>query len=86
MTTSISSRLWLGLLALGAALRFYGLGQASFQIDEAMSLIGAAQWRHGFQDVHPPLFYAILEIWAQLSTGEFWLRSSLPFVIRLGKV
>lgn len=41
-----------------------------------MSLVGAAQWRHGFQDVHPPLYYAFLEFWGQFGSGEFWLRSS----------
>ncbi len=63
-------------MALAAALRFFALGAASFQIDEAMSLIGAAQWRHGFQDVHPPFYYALLEQWGRFGVSEFWLRSS----------
>lgn len=46
------------------------------QIDEAMSLLGAMQWRHGFQDVHPPFYYAWLELWSQVSFSEWWLRSS----------
>ena len=57
-------------------MRFFALGSGSIQIDEAMSVIGAAQWRHGFQDVHPPLYYALLELWATLGLSEFWLRSS----------
>lgn len=57
-------------------MRFYALGLASFQIDEAMSILGAAQWRHGFQDVHPPLYYGLLEQWARFGLSEFWLRSS----------
>jgi len=76
LTTSISSKSALGLLLLAAALRFFALGSGSIQIDEAMSVIGAAQWRHGFQDVHPPLYYALLELWAGLGLSEFWLRSS----------
>ena len=63
-------------MALAAALRFFALGVASFQIDEAMSLIGAAQWRQGFQDVHPPLYYALLEQWGRFGLSEVWLRSS----------
>ena len=63
-------------MALAAALRFYALGSASFQIDEAMSILGAAQWRQGFQDVHPPLYYALLEQWARFGLTEFWLRAS----------
>lgn len=64
------------MVAAAAALRFWALGSASFQIDEAMSLIGAAQWRSGFQDVHPPLYYALLEQWGRLGLSEFCLRSS----------
>lgn len=63
------------MAALAAILRFWALGAASFQIDEAMSLIGAAQWRHGFQDVHPPLYYALLEQWGRFGVSEAWLRS-----------
>lgn len=66
----------MGLVAVAAALRFFALGKASFQIDEAMSILGAAQWRQGFQDVHPPLYYGLLEQWARFGLSEFWLRSS----------
>lgn len=41
-----------------------------------MSILGAAQWRQGFQDVHPPLYYGLLEQWARFGLSEFWLRSS----------
>ena len=75
MTTSTSFRVFWGLALLTAALRFYALGAGSFQIDEAMSIVGAAQWRQGFQDVHPPLFYGLLEQWARFGLSEFWLRS-----------
>ncbi len=69
---------------LAAGLRFYALGAASFQVDEAMSLIGASQWRAGFQDVHPPLFYALLEQWSRFGLGESWLRASSVFASLAG--
>ncbi|MBT9582356.1 hypothetical protein IV102_03335 [bacterium] len=66
------------MLALAAGLRFFALGAASIQIDEAMSWLSSA----GYPDVHPPLFYWMLNGWARLGSGEFWLRT-LPVLASL---
>ena len=80
MTTSTSSkRFWglLGLLFLAAAgLRFWNLGLASIQVDEVATLLRAGQWRtRPHEDVHPPLFFALVELWTYGGLSEAWLRS-----------
>jgi hypothetical protein len=77
LTTSTSSRLF-ALLALAAGLRFFGLGWASLQVDEAMSWLNSA----GYPDVHPPLFGWLLHQWARLGGSEAWLRT-LPVLCAL---
>lgn len=68
-------RLLFCILLLGLGVRVFGLGAASMQIDEAMSLIAAAQWRtNPHFDVHPPLYLAGLAAWGQVSLSEGWLR------------
>lgn len=65
--------LCVALLALG--LRLFHLGAGSVQVDEAMSVLAAAQWRtNPHFDVHPPFYPALLATWAQVTLAEFWLR------------
>lgn len=64
------------VLLLALLLRLLFLGRASLQIDEAMSLLAALQWRtNPYFDVHPPLFPAMLSAWTQGGSGEAWLRT-----------
>ncbi|MFD1586673.1 glycosyltransferase family 39 protein [Halorientalis brevis] len=61
------------VVALGAALRLYGLGAESFWIDEYSSLAYVTS-RTTFEvarevplvDPHPPLYYLLLDIWTSL--------------------
>lgn len=63
------------MLILAIALRLLWLGQASLQVDEVATLLRAAQWRsQPFEDVHPPLFFALVEVWSLGGLSEAWLR------------
>lgn len=67
-------------------LRLLFLGQASLQVDEAMSLLAAAQWTTNPDfDVHPPLFLILLDGWSHLALSEWWLRL-LPVLANLGSL
>jgi mannosyltransferase len=82
-------------LTAGAfALRTAGLGRLPLWLDEGFSYLQImhrplADWR---LDVHPPLYYAVLWAWAQVSTSDVWLRalsaligaSTVPVVYALG--
>jgi uncharacterized membrane protein len=70
------------LAALG--MRLLLLGSKSLWFDEALSLhvalSGQAAWWNGTVGIyHPPLYYWLLELWAQLGKSEFVLR--LPSAI-----
>ena len=65
------------LVALG--IRLLLLGSKSLWFDEALSLHvalrgQAAMWSENGEIFHPPLFYGLLEQWAQLGRSEFVLR------------
>jgi hypothetical protein len=76
-------RLLLCVVLLALGLRLFQLGVGSVQVDEAMSVLAAAQWRSNPHfDVHPPFYPAALAAWAQVTLAEWWLRlfSVLPSV------
>ncbi|HUG37250.1 MAG TPA: glycosyltransferase family 39 protein, partial [Candidatus Limnocylindrales bacterium] len=64
-------------LTVGAlGLRVIQLDRLPLWLDEGISLLlvtnrSFSDWR---ADVHPPLYYALLLPWAQLSTSDVWLR------------
>ena len=77
---------WL-LLLYAVVMRFAELGQESFSVDEGMSMLVSTFWQHVEQwDVHPPGFFALLELWKLGGNSEFWLRSlpALCSLISLG--
>jgi mannosyltransferase len=73
----------LGLVGLGAALRFATLGEQSYHHDEIVTAsrvlrgsFGHAMDAVGFSESAPPLYYALAWLWTQVTgTGEFGLRS-----------
>ncbi len=73
----------LGLVGLGAALRFATLGVQSYHHDEIVtaSRILGGSFRQamdavGFSESAPPLYYVLAWLWTQATgTGEFGLRS-----------
>lgn len=70
----------IGLVALGAALRFYRLGAQSFWVDElltikAANIGGTLSVRDFFSNVQGPLHAALVHLTAKLSTSEAALRS-----------
>ncbi len=76
---------FLGIMALGVALRLHHLGSWGLGMDEAYSANVAT---HGLRDLvnfivvddfHPPLYYALLHFWRMISTNEVWLR--VPSVV-----
>jgi hypothetical protein len=85
------------ILALGAALRFWGLGRESFWHDEAWSwalIQGDTVRLLAEQDAHPPLYFLLLKGWAAIfGTGEAALRAlsalfgiaALPLIFRLAR-
>lgn len=88
-----------GIVGLGAALRFYGLGRESIWIDEALSVrlasvpLGQLVAATGL-DGHPPLYFLLLHAWMALFGGsEAAVRSlsatlgvlALPVVHLLGR-
>ncbi|MDB6141251.1 MAG: hypothetical protein JWP80_295 [Pseudomonas sp.] len=66
---SLSSRLcFLFILALAAAVRFYGITRPYMWFDEAFSVQLSAYppsliWFHTGHDLHPPLYYLLLHVW-----------------------
>jgi mannosyltransferase len=73
----------IGLVAVGAALRFATLGVQSYHHDEIVTAsrvlrvgFGHAMDAVGFSESAPPLYYALAWIWTQLTgTGPWGLRS-----------
>jgi mannosyltransferase len=72
--------LLLAIVALGAFLRFYHIGNKSLWIDEAFSLWMGRQpvgqmldWLVRI-DQHPPLYYLLLHLWMRLGDGEAIVR------------
>lgn len=64
-------------LTVGAfALRAVGLDRLPLWLDEGFSLLMVTHrsFSDWLVDVHPPLYYALLLPWAQLSTSDAWLR------------
>jgi mannosyltransferase len=72
-----------GLVALGAALRFATLGVQSYHHDEVVTAsrvlrvgFGHAMDAVGFSESAPPLYYALAWVWTQIvGTGPWGLRS-----------
>ncbi len=64
-----------GILALGAVLRFWGLGAKSVWLDETQSLFyvdrpfGEMLAAVKAHDAHPPLYYALLHLWMAGTQG-----------------
>jgi mannosyltransferase len=61
---------------LAAALRLPGLAGQSFWVDEGYSALYAERvnltwWAN---DVHPPLYYALLSAWMMISDSDQWIR------------
>jgi len=93
----VSRRAAAALAAISAAalaLRVGGLGRLPLWLDEGFSYLQVthrplADWR---LDVHPPLYYALLWVWAQVLTTDAWLRlpsallgaAAVPVVYALG--
>lgn len=90
---SVSSRLcFLFILALAAAVRFYGITRPYMWFDEAFSVQLSAYppsliWFHTGHDLHPPLYYLLLHGWmAIFGQGVLAVRalSALAGVVSVG--
>jgi 4-amino-4-deoxy-L-arabinose transferase-like glycosyltransferase len=94
------ARLLAGLVLLAAALRFATLGVQSLDADEgftaeiARKSLGAAMSQVPHTESSPPLYYALVWLWAKLfGTGEWGLRSlsalagsaTVPVVYAIGE-
>ena len=85
MVRARSRTFWIvaGLTICGAALRFATLGVQSYHHDEivtATRILPGGFWQAmeavGSSESAPPLYYALVWLWTQLTgTGEFGLRS-----------
>ncbi len=88
----------LGAILLGAGTRLVGLAAESIWLDEATSILLAKLdllelVRTTAQDIHPPVYYALLHVWLALGEGEFAVRSlsafagilAIPFLYQLGR-
>jgi 4-amino-4-deoxy-L-arabinose transferase-like glycosyltransferase len=69
-----------GAVALGLALRVYGIVTESIWLDEATSLMLArmdvaslVQWTA--IDIHPPFYYLLLHYWIMLGESDFMVRA-----------
>lgn len=69
------------IMLLGLLLRIYDLGSKSFWIDELLSIwhardiINLKEFLSSHQDnLHPPLYFLLLKIWAYGGSSELWLR------------
>ena len=82
---SSKQQLWLlAIILIGAFLRLDGLASESIWLDEATSILLAKLpipdlVRTTAEDIHPPLYYALLHVWETLGTGEFEVRSLSAF-------
>jgi 4-amino-4-deoxy-L-arabinose transferase-like glycosyltransferase len=84
-------RLLLVLLLAGAALRVHGIGKESVWLDEAFSITVA---NAGFdtiiaetsEDVHPPLYYMLLEAWMSVAGTSETAARLLSTIFDLGLV
>lgn len=68
------------ILAAAFLARLAGLGERPFWNDEAFSLLAArgslsTTWSIVSEDVHPPLYYLILNLYLAFGDGEFWARA-----------
>ncbi|NLS76996.1 MAG: hypothetical protein GXY76_07030, partial [Chloroflexi bacterium] len=88
----------LAVILLGAGLRLHGLAAESIWLDEATSILLARMdlpslIRTTAQDIHPPVYYALLHLWLPLGEGEFAVRAlsafagilAIPFLFQLGR-
>lgn len=78
MKKSIVSSPWLAI-AVGLLIYIPFLGRKSLWLDEANSIrlakFGQEAYWAGLVDwFHPPLYFAFLERWIQVSESEFWVR------------
>ena len=83
------------ITVIGASLRFYNLGNESLWLDEGYSAYMAqyASIKNWSQDIHPPLYYALLAAWSWFSNSDYWLRllslifgvATIPVVYSLGR-
>jgi uncharacterized membrane protein len=68
------------IVALAAVIRLATLGAQSFWLDEGVSYFTAMRPLPSLldfvarEDIHPPLYYLLLHVWAVFGTGEAWLR------------
>lgn len=92
--------LWpLAILAIGAALRLYALGDEPFWLDEAhsanftkLSLAELLSWSDPYDRGNPPGYILLLKAWVQLSRSDTWIRAlsavagvlTLPVVYLVG--
>ena len=70
------------IVGIGAALRFYGIGDDSFWLDEAhtarFTKLGLGElwdWSDPYDRGNPPGYVTLLKAWAQVSRSDGWLRS-----------
>ena len=69
-----------GVVAIGAALRFWKLGRDDFWTDEMATIQFASSVATTIQDTHPPLYYLLVHLWLRIApVDEVSLR--LPSVI-----
>ena len=74
-------RTLLFILAAGALLRFFRLGNQSLWVDETMSfkaftsVAGVPYWKKFLYDVHGPLYSLIMHFWSAVSRSDAWLRA-----------
>jgi len=72
------------VLIAGATLRIVKLGSESLWLDEAYSIYTSQESlpaivQETSKDVHPPLYYLQLSLWALLSHDDFWLMANAIF-------
>ncbi len=77
------------LVAVAAGLRLYRLGSESLWLDEAFSIsIAGSTFAHivdaTSEDVHPPLYYAVLNVWERVAGHSEWSGRLLSVVFSLG--
>jgi len=95
MKPRMSGVLLLGITLFGLLLRIYRLDHLSFWLDEGTSawMAEVAPVSRWMQDVHPPLYYALLSVWRTWSDSDWWLRflsvlcgtATIPVVYGIGK-
>ncbi len=67
----------LAILLMALLTRSYHLGHLGFSYDEGASAYMAEAVRANVwtNDVHPPLYIAVLAAWGSVADGDLWLRS-----------